>query len=108
MSAGVVVPVFALAAAGISLAAAGAALGDPTARGAAVAPLVGKRVGIVPGSWPAVRSRLGALPPEVGSADVVPVAMLGGVGYTVSLLIVRLSVPGAGSDTAAAAALGPR
>ncbi|MEV4516837.1 Na+/H+ antiporter NhaA [Dactylosporangium sp. NPDC049525] len=105
VSAGVVVPIFALAAAGIPLAAAGDALGDPVARGAAVALLVGKPAGIMLGSWLAVRTRLGALPPDVGWGDVLPVAVLGGVGYTVSLLIARLSVPGAGSDTAAAAVL---
>ncbi|GAB3874737.1 hypothetical protein GCM10027610_143990 [Dactylosporangium cerinum] len=53
-----------------------------------------------------MRIRLGALPPEVGWGDVLPVAMLGGVGYTVSLLIARLSVPGEAADAAAAAVLG--
>jgi NhaA family Na+:H+ antiporter len=105
VSAGVVVPIFALAAAGIPLAAAGDALGDPVARGAAVALLLGKPAGIMLGSWLAVRTRLGALPPEVGWGDVLPVAVLGGVGYTVSLLIARLSLPGEGADTAAAAVL---
>ncbi|WP_327005233.1 Na+/H+ antiporter NhaA [Dactylosporangium sp. NBC_01737] len=105
VSVGAVVPIFALAAAGIPLAAAGDAFGDPVARGAAVALLVGKPAGIMLGSWLAVRTRLGALPPEVGWGDVLPVAMLGGVGYTVSLLIARLSVPGTGADTAAAAVL---
>lgn len=105
VSAGVVVPIFALAAAGIPLAAAGDVLDDPIARGAAVALLIGKPAGIMLGSWLAVRTRLGTLPPDIGWADVLPVAMLGGVGYTVSLLITRLSVPGESADTAAAAVL---
>ncbi|MFC5000357.1 Na+/H+ antiporter NhaA [Dactylosporangium cerinum] len=106
LSAGVVVPIFALAAAGIPLAAAADAIGDPVARGAAAGLLLGKPVGILLGAWLAVRIRLGALPPEVGWGDVLPVAMLGGVGYTVSLLIARLSVPGEAADAAAAAVLG--
>lgn len=106
VSAGVVVPIFALAAAGIPLAAAGDAVGDPIARGAAAGLLFGKPAGILLGAWLAVRVRLGALPPEVRWGDVLPVAVLGGVGYTVSLLIVRLSVPGPAADAAAAAVLG--
>ena len=105
VSAGAVVPVFALAAAGIPLAAAGDALGDPIARGAAAGLLLGKPAGILLGAWLAVRVRLGTLPPAVSWGDVLPVAVLGGVGYTVSLLIVRLSVPGATADAAAAAVL---
>lgn len=104
ISAGAIVPAFALAAAGIPLAALGAAVGDPIARGAAAGLLLGKPAGIMLGSWLAVRIRLGALPPEVGWGDVLPVAMLGGVGYTVSLLIARLSMPG-GADPASAAVL---
>ncbi|MEV4138710.1 Na+/H+ antiporter NhaA [Dactylosporangium sp. NPDC049742] len=106
VSAGVIVPVFALAAAGIPLAAAGDVIGDPLAWGAAAGLLVGKPIGIMLGAWLAVRVGLGALPPSVRWGDVLPVAMLGGVGYTVSLLIARLSVPGGGADTAAAAVLG--
>ncbi|MEV0129571.1 Na+/H+ antiporter NhaA [Dactylosporangium sp. NPDC050688] len=105
VSAGVVVPIFALAAAGIPLAAAGDALGDPIAQGAAAGLLLGKPAGIMLGAWLAVRVRLGALPTEVRWGDVLPVAVLGGVGYTVSLLIVGLSVPGAAADAAAAAVL---
>jgi Na+:H+ antiporter, NhaA family len=105
VSAGVAVPLFALAAAGIPLAAVAGVPGDPVARAAAVALLIGKPAGILLGAWLAVRTGLGALPPQVGWGDVLPVAVLGGVGYTVSLLIARLSVPGAAADTAAAAVL---
>ncbi|MET7424398.1 Na+/H+ antiporter NhaA [Dactylosporangium sp. NPDC005555] len=105
VSAGAIVPIFALAAAGIPLAAAADAFGDPLARGAAAGLLLGKPAGIMLGAWLAVRIGLGTLPPRVRWGDVLPVAMLGGVGYTVSLLIARLSVPGHGSDAAAAAVL---
>ena len=69
--------------------------GHPTNLGAAsgiVAGLVvGKVIGIFGGAWVAVRLRLGALPSGIGWADVLPVAALGGIGYTVSLLVTHLS-----------------
>ncbi|MDG6110462.1 Na+/H+ antiporter NhaA [Dactylosporangium aurantiacum] len=98
VSAGVVVPVFALAAAGD-------ALGDRVAWGAATGLLFGTPAGILLGAGLAVWARLGAFPPEVRRGDVLPVTVLGGVGYTASLLIVRLSVPDAAADAAAAAVL---
>jgi NhaA family Na+:H+ antiporter len=91
VSAGFVVPVFALAAAGIPLGAAGDVFADEVALGVLAGLLVGKPVGILCGAWLAVRAGVGALPDRVGWADVVPVAVLGGIGYTVSLLLCHLS-----------------
>jgi NhaA family Na+:H+ antiporter len=105
LSAGIVVPVFALAAAGIPLAAAGDAFGDPVAHGIVVGLLLGKTVGILGGAWLAVRWRLGELPPSVGWADVVPVAVLGGIGYTVSLLVSRLAFDDLAAQERAATAV---
>jgi NhaA family Na+:H+ antiporter len=106
VSAGFVVPVFALAAAGIPLDAAGDAVTDPIAHGIVAGLLVGKALGILGGAWLAVRLRLGTLPADVGWADVLPVAVLGGVGYTVSLLIARLAFAApADQETAATAVL---
>jgi Na+:H+ antiporter, NhaA family len=93
LSAGLVVPLFALAAAGIPVSAAGAAVTDPVAHGIVAGLLVGKTAGILGGAWLAVRLRLGTLPGGVGWGDVLPVAVLGGIGYTVSLLISRLAFP---------------
>jgi NhaA family Na+:H+ antiporter len=53
----------------------------------------------------AVRLGLGALPDNVAWGDVLPVAVLGGIGYTVSLLIARLSLGGADAQERAAAAV---
>ncbi|HEX6870487.1 MAG TPA: Na+/H+ antiporter NhaA, partial [Micromonosporaceae bacterium] len=78
-SAGVVVPLFALAAAGIPLAAAGAAFTDPVSQGIMAGLLLGKVAGIVAGVWLALRLRLGTLPDGVGWGEVVPVAVLGGI-----------------------------
>jgi NhaA family Na+:H+ antiporter len=86
------VPLFALVAAGIPLASAGDALTDAIAVGVFAGLLAGKFAGVLGGAWLAVRMRLGMLPGGVGWGDVVPVAVLAGIGYTVSLLIVQLSL----------------
>ena len=104
-SAGVAVPTFALAATGIPLAAAGDALDDRIAIGVFAGLLIGKVVGIFGGARLAVRLRLGTLPENVTWADVLPVAMLGAIGYTVSLLISRLAFSDAAPQERAAAAV---
>jgi NhaA family Na+:H+ antiporter len=107
LSAGLVIPVFALAATGIPLAAAGAAAGDAVALGVFAGLVAGKAAGILGGARLAVALRVGALPDRVGWGDVLPVAVLGGIGYTVSLLIAELALGGGErTDEAAAAVLG--
>ena len=105
VSAGVAVPIFALAAAGIPLAAVGDALKDEIAIGVFAGLLVGKVLGIFGGARAAVRLGLGTLPDDVEWADVLPVAVLGAIGYTVSLLIARLALEGAAAQEAAAASV---
>lgn len=105
LSAGVVVPLFALAAAGIPLVSIPEAVTDPVAHGVVAGLLVGKAVGILGGAWLAVRFRLGALPEGVGWADVLPVAVLGGIGYTVSLLVSELALPDPADQRHAATAV---
>ncbi len=106
-SAGFAVPVFALFAAGVPLG--GAALrsmaSDPVAVGIAVGLVAGKLVGIVGASWLAVRLRLAALPHGLGWRDLSAVAMLGGVGFTVSLLLAELALDGDAVGRAKAAVL---
>ncbi len=105
ISAGMIVPLFALSAAGIALGAASGAISEPIALGIVAGLLVGKPLGILAGARLAVWLRLGSLPPEVRWADLLPVAILGGVGYTVSLLIARLALPDPTSQEQAAAAV---
>lgn len=105
LSAGIVVPLFALAAAGIPLSSIPQAVTDPVAHGVVAGLLVGKAVGILGGAWLAVRIRIGALPRGVGWADVLPVAVLGGIGYTVSLLVTELALPDADTRSHAATAV---
>ncbi len=107
ISAGIAVPVFALAAAGISLGAVADAVDDKVAVGVFAGLLVGKVVGILGGARLSVRLGLGSLPDRVQWGDVLPVAVLGAIGYTVSLLLARLAFTDvAAQERAAAAVLG--
>jgi len=89
VSAGFAVPVFALLSAGVpfgpdSLA---EALGD-TAAVAVIAGLVlGKFVGVLGGTWLTARLTRAELSPDLGWPDIAAVALLAGIGFTVSLLI---------------------
>lgn len=87
----VIVPVFALANAGIVLS--GDAMSDPSPvlTGVAVALIVGKLVGVASFSWIAVRLGLGRLPDGVHWGHIVGVAAVAGIGFTVSLFITDLA-----------------
>ncbi len=91
VSAGFIVPLFALAAAGIGLGSLGETLRDPIAQGVFFGLLVGKVIGVFGGAWLAVRLGLARLPGGIGWGDVLPVAVLAGIGYTVSLLVTGLT-----------------
>lgn len=88
-----VVPLFALANAGVDLrgGAIGDALSSPITWGVVIGLVVGKTLGIATGAFAALRLRLGALPQGVGEGQVVGGAALSGIGFTVSLLIVGLA-----------------
>jgi NhaA family Na+:H+ antiporter len=105
VSAGFVVPVFALAAAGLPIAAGIDAPGNAIALGVFAGLLLGKAVGILGGARLAVALRAGALPRGVAWKDVVPIAVLGGIGYTVSLLITRLALDDVSSQEQVSAAI---
>jgi Na+:H+ antiporter, NhaA family len=62
--------------------------------------VVGKFVGIFGASALAVRARIGALPQGVGLRHLAGVAVLGGVGFTVSLFITDLAFRGEVIDDA--------
>jgi NhaA family Na+:H+ antiporter len=87
----VIVPVFALANAGISLST--DAVSGPSAvlTGVAVALVVGKLVGVASFSWLAVRLRLGRLPDGARWSHVIGVGAVAGIGFTVSLFITGLA-----------------
>lgn len=89
----VIVPLFALANAGVPLSA--SALGDaatsPVTLGVALGLVVGKLVGISAAIGLAVRLGWGQLPPGVGARHVVGMAGLAGIGFTVSIFVTGLA-----------------
>ncbi|MGI5324413.1 Na+/H+ antiporter NhaA [Actinomadura nitritigenes] len=89
LSAGFCVPVFAFLSAGVALSgsALGAVLGDRVALGVISGLVIGKFVGVFGGAWTAVRVGLATLGEELRWREIAGVAMLAGVGFTVSLLI---------------------
>jgi Na+:H+ antiporter, NhaA family len=90
-----VVPLFALANAGVPLSRASlaAAVGSPVTAGVVLGLVVGKLVGISSAAWLAVRLGVGALPEGVSGRQVRAVAAVAGVGFTVSLFIAGLAYP---------------
>ncbi|UPK76316.1 Na+/H+ antiporter NhaA [Nocardioidaceae bacterium SCSIO 66511] len=92
-SALVIIPVFALANAGVDLRGGllGDALGSQITWGVVLGLVIGKLLGISVATFAAVRLSMGQLPEGVGRGSVLGGAALSGIGFTVSLLIVGLA-----------------
>ena len=93
-SAGVAVPLFAFFAAGVSLGSGSQfveLLFSPVSVGIIVALVVGKTVGVVVATWLITRLPGLSLPRGMAWIDLVGIALLAGIGFTVSLLIGELS-----------------
>ncbi|MCX5281135.1 Na+/H+ antiporter NhaA [Streptomyces sp. NBC_00198] len=92
----VIVPLFALANAGISLG--GGQLADaftsPVTLGILFGYVVGKPVGIIGATWLTTRASRGRLRPPVGWGAITAGGTLAGVGFTVALLIASLAFEG--------------
>ena len=95
VSAFVVVPLFALANAGVSLERGGlAAPGAGAVLGGVLAGRVlGKLAGIVAAAWLAVRLGLAVRPEAVSWAQLAGVATVAGIGFTVPLFVADLAFP---------------
>jgi NhaA family Na+:H+ antiporter len=87
----VIMPIFALANAGVQINAEVAA--DPVSVAVASGLVIGKPAGIVLFSWLAVRFGLARLPSEVNWRVMIGAGFLGGVGFTMSLFIASLALP---------------
>ncbi len=92
-SAGFAVPVFAFFAAGVRVVDGGltAALTDPVTVGIVVGLIVGKALGVLGGTWLVARFTRAELDDGLAWADVAGLALLSGLGFTVSLLIGELA-----------------
>ncbi|WP_455362458.1 Na+/H+ antiporter NhaA [Streptomyces sp. SYSU K21746] len=111
LSAGLAVPLFALFSAGVSVS--GSALTDvftrPETLGVVLGLVVGKTIGIFCGTWLAARFTKAELNEDLAWPDVLAVASLAGIGFTVSLLIGELAFaedPGLADEVKAAVLLG--
>jgi NhaA family Na+:H+ antiporter len=90
-----VVPIFALANAGVALGGEGGL--NWTSRviwGVALGLLIGKPLGIALFSWLAVRLGLAQLPQGINFVHIVGVGFLGGIGFTMALFIAGLAFRG--------------
>lgn len=96
ISAGFAVPVFALFAAGVAINsdAVRHAVADPVAQGIALGLVLGKPLGIVLATFLIATFTRAALDEGLSWLDVVGMACLAGIGFTVSLLIGELAFTG--------------
>jgi NhaA family Na+:H+ antiporter len=84
-----IMPLFALANAGVSLS--GGTLFHPVNLGIIVGLILGKQMGITLFSWTAVRLRIAALPEGIRWIQLYATGWLGGIGFTMSLFIANLA-----------------
>ena len=88
-----IIPVFALANAGVRFADidVGAAVTSPVSMGVAFGLVVGKIAGISGATWLALRFNVGRLPKRTGWPQIIGLAALAGIGFTVSLFVTELA-----------------
>jgi len=94
----VILPIFALANAGVRLDA--SALTDPLALAVGAGLLLGKPIGIVAVSWAAVKLRLSSLPVGVTWSVLGGAGFLAGIGFTMAIFIASLALESELLDTA--------
>jgi len=91
-----IIPIFALANAGVHLGGnLGAAFGDRVTLGIILGLVLGKPVGITLFAWLSVRTGLAALPSGTTWRAIRGVSLLGGIGFTMSLFVAGLAFPDA-------------
>jgi Na+/H+ antiporter NhaA len=92
----VIVPLFAVANAGISINGdfLSTAYGAPITLGIIVGYVIGKPIGITGSTWRVTRLSRGRIRPPVGWASVLGGGAIAGIGFTVSLLIATLAFHG--------------
>lgn len=94
VSAGFAVPVFAFFSAGVAIGGFegfASALSDPVAVGVIAGLVLGKPVGIVGTTWLMARFTRAQMDASLKWIDLLGVALLAGIGFTVSLLVAELS-----------------
>jgi NhaA family Na+:H+ antiporter len=89
-----IVPLFALANAGVDLrGSVGARLDSPVTWGVILGLVVGKPVGVLMASWLAFKTGLSTFPAGASVRQLVGVGVLCGIGFTMSLFVANLAFP---------------
>jgi Na+:H+ antiporter, NhaA family len=96
-----VIPIFALANAGVQVSSESirAAIANPIAWGVFVGLVVGKPVGVLLFSWLGMRFKIGQLPEGIGWRSLMGVGVLAGIGFTVSIFVAGLAYDNAQAIT---------
>tara|TARA_R110002096_G_scaffold42937_45_gene115701 strand:+ start:4220 stop:5626 length:1407 start_codon:yes stop_codon:yes gene_type:complete len=91
-----VIPIFALANAGIPVdwASLGSVITHPVSLGIAAGLFFGKLIGITGFAWVAVKMGVAALPDGLNFRHIVGVGFMGGIGFTMSIFIAELGFAG--------------
>jgi Na+:H+ antiporter, NhaA family len=96
-----ILPLFAFANAGVSLAGLSPAiLVEPVPLGIALGLFLGKQLGVMGATWGAIRLGLGRLPEDANWLQFYGMAMLTGIGFTMSLFIGGLAFEDVGYSAA--------
>jgi NhaA family Na+:H+ antiporter len=87
-----VIPIFALANAGIPLAIGSLreSLTDPVMLGVSLGLVLGKFVGITGASWLVLKLGMAALPKDTRFSQIAAVSLLAGIGFTMSIFVAQL------------------
>ena len=94
LSAGVAVPIFAFCSAGVAVggwSGLGDSLSDRIALGIIAGLVLGKAVGIFGTTWLVARFTGARLDADIGGPELLGLSLLGGIGFTVSLLVGQLA-----------------
>lgn len=93
-----VIPVFALANAGIALefAAMGETFAHPVVLGVSLGLVLGKFIGVTGASWLMLKLGLAALPKDTRFTQIAGVSLLSGIGFTMSIFVAQLGFGGDG------------
>jgi NhaA family Na+:H+ antiporter len=100
-----VLPIFALANAGVELGAIGKVFTQPVGIGLVLGLVVGKPVGMVVAAWVAAVAGVGAKPEAYTWRQLCGAGALGGIGFTMSLFIASAAFPDPGDFAAAKIAI---
>jgi NhaA family Na+:H+ antiporter len=105
VSAGLAVPFFALVSAGVPVSGGGSLLHDPVVIGVVAGLVLGKPIGVLGGTYLVTRFTHAELNEDLTWSQMLGVALLAGVGFTVSLLVSDLSFTAHEADAAKAGVL---